>query len=189
MRYGIPEKLLSDSRREFENELLQGMWKLCGIKKIYTTPYHPQTNGKVEQMNQTIIYMLKCLQEQYKSNWRSHVNKLVHTYNSKRSATGHQRLPIDVLLPSQSNHTTSYPEFAKKWEDQTRQAYQIANNHSEAKKNININRRNTKVKSLNILKPGDRVLVRHLSERGRTGKLRNHWEAKIHKIISAIGDD
>ena len=108
MRYGIPEKLLSDSGREFENELLQGMSKLCGIKKICTTPYHPQTNGKVERMNQTIITMLKCLLEQYKSNWHNHVNKLVHAYNSKRSAIGHQRLPIDVLLPSQSNHTTSY---------------------------------------------------------------------------------
>ena len=70
-----------------------------------------------------------------------------------------------------------------------RQVYQIANNHSEARKNKNINRRNTKVKSLNILKPGDRVLVRHLSERGRTGKLRNHWEEKIYKIVSTIGDD
>ena len=42
---------------------------------------------------------------------------------------------------------------------------------------------------MNILKPGDRVLVRNLSERGRTGKLKNHWEEKMHKIVSAIGDD
>ena len=33
------------------------------------------------------------------------------------------------------------------------------------------------------------MLVRNLSERGGTGKLRNHWEEKIHKIVSAIGDN
>ena len=125
MRYGIPEKLLSHRGREFENELFQRLSKLYGVKKIRTTPYHPQSNGRVEQMNQTIINMLKCLPEQYKSNWRSHVNKLVHGYNSnKRSATGyspyyllfgrHPRLPIDVLLPSQSSHTSLYPEYVKK---------------------------------------------------------------------------
>ena len=144
--------------------------------------------------------MLKCLPEQYKSNWCNHVNKLVHAYNStKSSATGyspyyllfgrHPRLPIDVLLPSQSSHTSSYPEYAKKWGDQMRQAYQIPKNHSDARRKKDINRHNTKVKSLNILKPGDRVLVRNLSEGGGTGKLRNHWEEKIHKIVSAIGDD
>ena len=118
MRYGIPEKLLSDRRREFENELFQWLPKLCSIKKIRTTPYHPQTNGQVEQMTQIIINMLKCLPEQYKSNGHNHVNKLVHAYNStKSSATGyfpyyllfgrHWRLPIDLLLLWQSNHKTS----------------------------------------------------------------------------------
>ena len=69
-----------------------------------------------------------------------------------------------------------------------RQAYQIAKNHSEARKKKDINRHNTKVKPLNIINPGDRVLVRNLSERGGTGKLRNHWEEKIHKIVSVIGE-
>ena len=50
----------------------------------------------------------------------------------------HPRLPIDVLLPSQSNHTSSYPEYAKKWEDQMRQAYQIAKIHSQERRKISI---------------------------------------------------
>ena len=64
-------------------------------------------------------------------------------------------LHLDVLLPSHSNHTSSYPEYAKKWGDQMKQAYQIAKNNSEVRKKKDINRHNTKVKSLNILKPGD----------------------------------
>ena len=64
-------------------------------------------------------------------------------------------LHLDVLLPSHSSHTSSYPEYAKKWGDQMKQAYQIAKNNSEVRKKKDINRHNTKVKSLNILKPGD----------------------------------
>ena len=33
------------------------------------------------------------------------------------------------------------------------------------------------------------MLVRNLFQRGGTGKLRNHWEEKIHKIVSATEDD
>ena len=97
------------------------------------------------------------------------------------------KIPIDVLLPSQSNHASSYPEYAKKWEDQMRQAYQIAKIHSQERGKISIDI--TKVKSLIILKPGDRVLAGNLNEREGTGKLRINWKQKIHKIASTIGDD
>ena len=95
----------------------------------------------------------------------------------------------DVLLPSQNDRAALYPEYAKKWEDQMRQAYQIAKGHSETRKKKYINRHNTKVRSLNILKLGDRVLVRNISKTEGIGKLRNHWTEKIHKIVSAIGDN
>ena len=34
---------------------------------------------------------------------------------------------------------------------------------------------------------GDRVLVRNMTPRGGTGKLRNHWEDSIHKVIRQVG--
>ena len=102
--HDVPEK--------FEIELFERLSKHCGIKKIFGTPYHSQTNGQVKQMNETI---LKYLPEQYKSIWRHHINNLVHAYNTnKSSATGyypyylsfdrHPRLPIGVLLLSPNYH-------------------------------------------------------------------------------------
>ena len=40
-----------------------------------------------------------------------------------------------------------------------------------------------------MLHPGDRVLVRNMTPRGGTGKLRNHWEEHIHVVIRQVGKD
>ena len=83
LRYGLPGKILHDQGREFENNLFSQLSKYCGIKRLRTTPYHPQTNGQTERMNQTILAMLKTLPEHHKTQWKNHVNKLVHTTAQK----------------------------------------------------------------------------------------------------------
>ena len=47
LRFGTPDKILQDKSREFENKLFTHLSKLCNIKRLCRTPYHPQCNGQV----------------------------------------------------------------------------------------------------------------------------------------------
>ncbi len=40
-----------------------------------------------------------------------------------------------------------------------------------------------------VLCPGDRVLVKNLTPRGGTGKLRNHWEDVVHTVVRQVGGE
>ena len=197
LRFGIPGKILHDQGKEFENSLFKQLSKLCGIKRLRTTPYHPEGNGQCERMNKTIISMLKTLTEANKSSWKDHINKIVYAYNcTKHSTTGcspyyllfgrKPRLPIDLLLAPDTNATQHQSKYMDKWKTEMEQAYKIAAHKSSQRKGYDIERHKEKKPCLTTLELGDRVLVRNLSERGGTGKM---IEPEIHTIISPIGEN
>ena len=59
--YGFPRCLLSDQGTEFCNAILNEMCIYLNIKKLCTSPYHPQTNGAVECVHQTLERMITKL--------------------------------------------------------------------------------------------------------------------------------
>ena len=52
--YDFPQCLLSDQATEFCNANLNKMCIYLNIKKLHTLSYHPQTNGTVERVHQTL---------------------------------------------------------------------------------------------------------------------------------------
>ncbi|XP_042265492.1 uncharacterized protein LOC121895974 [Thunnus maccoyii] len=68
-RHGFPEKIRSDNGTHFKNQDLQKVEILLGLKHAFGTVYHPQSQGKVERMNQTVKTRLAKICEQTKLNW------------------------------------------------------------------------------------------------------------------------
>ena len=59
--YGFPESLLSDQGTEFCNAILNKICIYLNIKKLHTSLYHPQMNGAVECVQQTLEPMIAKL--------------------------------------------------------------------------------------------------------------------------------
>ena len=59
--YGFPRCLMSDQGKEFCNNILKEMCYYLNIKKVRTMPYHPQSNGTVERVHQTLRRMIAKL--------------------------------------------------------------------------------------------------------------------------------
>ena len=69
-RFGLPSRILHDQGKEFENDLFRHIQTLTSITNSRTTPYHPEWNGIVLRMNQTILSMMRTLEEAEKSPWK-----------------------------------------------------------------------------------------------------------------------
>jgi hypothetical protein len=137
---------------------------------------------------------LPGLQENQKSRWKDHVNKVVHAYNCTRNDTtgyspffllfGRQpQLPIDLLLdPNLVTTSKTYPQYVSEWKNAMHEAYQLAGRKAK-EKGDKANKHYARWVRSSVLQPGDRVLVRNLSERGGPGKLRSYWGKDIHTLL------
>ena len=67
------------------SSVIDKMCKILGMKKLQTTPYHPQTNGLVERSHQTIMRMIWKLGADTKANWPGQLAEIVHAYNATHS--------------------------------------------------------------------------------------------------------
>ena len=99
------------------------------------------------------------------------------------------RLPIDLAFNLQkTNDPTDYPQYVAKWKTAMQETYTKAS--AAANKNAAGGKKHydKKIRS-SLLQPGDRVLVRNLSQRGGPGKLRAYWEERVHVVKSRKGPD
>ena len=61
--------ILSDIRTEFKNNLMNQVLQQLGIDRIFSAPYHPQSNGKLEVFHKYLKPKLKKLCERDPTNW------------------------------------------------------------------------------------------------------------------------
>ena len=84
--FGVPAYLVSDQGKAFMGHVITHLCELYGVQKLRTSPYHAQTNGQVERMNQTIIHMIGKLEEDKKACWSEHLPELLMAYNATCSS-------------------------------------------------------------------------------------------------------
>ena len=75
-----PRYILFDNGMEFKNNLMDQVLKQLGIERIFSTPYHPQSSGKLEVFHKYLKPTLKKLCEMDLSNWDKYINQVLASY-------------------------------------------------------------------------------------------------------------
>ena len=193
--YGFPEKFISDQGRNFESDLIKELCKIAGVKKVHTTPYHPQGNGQCERFNSTLCNMLGTLSEEEKSDWKSHLGCMTHAYNCTKHASTtyssyylmfgrHPRLPIDVefgLNKPNCSDNSSKSRYIQKLRRRLNYAFQKASKYSDQQANKYKHSYDKSVKRPQ-LHEHDLALVKIVAHKGRH-KLQDRWEPEEYVVI------
>nr|KAG5689435.1 hypothetical protein BaRGS_012257 [Batillaria attramentaria] len=178
LRFGFPARIHHDQGGEFENRLMQEMQRLCGVASSRTMPYRPEGNGQVERFNRTLLNMLRTLPGDKKSRWHLSLPQMVHAYNCTRNdATGYSpfyllfgrspRLPVDILFglaTADSLPPKSTSKYVQEFRESLQEAYRKAATSAEREAGHHREQFNKTARAVSI-RPGDRVLVRNMSER------------------------
>ena len=75
-----PRYILSDNGTEFKNNLMDQVLEQLGIDRIFSAPYHLQSNGKLKIFHKYLKPTLKKLCEKDPVNWDKYINQVLASY-------------------------------------------------------------------------------------------------------------
>ena len=150
--HGVPKTIVSDRDVKF----LSYFWKtLCaklGIKLLFSSAYHPQTDGQTEVTNRTLSTLLRVLIKKNIKEWEACLPIAEYAYNRARySTTGKSPFevvygfnplsPLDILpLPLQERtnlDASARASYIKKMHEDTRHTIECQVQRLVTKLNIN----------------------------------------------------
>ena len=196
--FGAPAYFVSDQRKAFTGHVVTHLCELYRVQKLRTSPYHAQTNGQVERMNQTIICMIGKLEDR-KACWSEHLPELLMAYNATRSAvTGYSpyyllfgrrpRIPVDYLFPTlcDSPHQTKMEVSVAVMQKRLKEAFTVVRHltsEEAARQCCYYDRKAGAV----ALQPGDIVMVHTNGFVGKR-KVKDCWEDGGFIVKSQLED-
>lgn len=133
--FGIPESILSDQGSDFTSDLIKELNRLFKIKKIFSSPYHPQTNGALERSHLTLKEYLKHNINQNQNDWDEYVELAMFTYNThNHKSTGFtpfelvygHKAHIPSSLNSKPQFRYSYDDYYSNLQHKFNKSYEIA---------------------------------------------------------------
>ena len=185
--FGAPAYLISDQGKTFMGHLITNLCELYGVQKLRTLPYHAQTNGQVERMNQTIIHMIGKLEQDKKAHWSEHLPEMLSAYNGTRSVvTGYSpyfllfgrkaRMPVDYLFPTLHDlpHQTKMEVSVAAMQKRLKEAFAVARHFTSQEAAKQRGYYDHKAGAV-ALQPGDVVMVHTDGFVGKQ-KVKDWWE-------------
>ena len=197
--FSVPANLISDQGKAFTGHIITHLCDLYGVQKLRTSPYHAQTNGQVERMNQTIISMIGKLEEDKKACWSEHLLELLLAYNVTRSAVTRyspyyllfgrrSRIPVDYLFPTLRDlpHQTKMEVSVAAMQKRLKEAFAVARHLTSEEAAKQCRYYDHKAGAV-ALQPGDIVMV-HTDGLVGKRKVKDRWEDRGFIVESQLED-
>ena len=76
-RYGTPTFIQSDNGVQLAAHMTQEFLRQASVSQVFSTTYHPRTNGLVERQNRTLIMHLRVYCSRYMKDWDFYLPQVV----------------------------------------------------------------------------------------------------------------
>ena len=86
-RHLCPWFILSDNGTEFKNQIFDKVMKDLGIERIFSAPYHPQNNWKLETFHKFLKSTLKKMCAKDQDKWDDYIEQVLGTYRGVPNLT------------------------------------------------------------------------------------------------------
>ena len=85
--HGIPQSIVSDRDTRFMSRFWRAVFDTLESKLLYSSAYHPQTDGQTERMNRTLEQMLRMYTYKEPTEWDKRLGALEFAYNNSVQAS------------------------------------------------------------------------------------------------------
>lgn len=93
---GLPREVITDRDKPFTSGVLRALCSSPGITQHFTSIYHPQSDGLVEQLNKTLKAMIRKVAQRHPNQWDLCLNALLFAIReTSQASTG--LAPFDLL--------------------------------------------------------------------------------------------
>jgi transposase InsO family protein len=141
-KFGTPRCILTDNGTHFTSSLTNELIKEIGATHLYSTPYHPQSNGQIERFNSTMDAKIAALSNSRKTNWDDQLSLVTFNYNTSTHSSTKQ-VPFEMMYGRKPvlpfDHQDAHVTIDYDTEHTKKLNQYLSTLNEQAKQNIKIN--------------------------------------------------
>lgn len=125
--HGVPRDIVSDRGPQFTSVFWRELMTSLGVTSLYSTAYHPQTDGQTERTNQTLEQYLRCFINDIQDNWADLLPIAQFSYNS----ASHSSIGMSPLQANLGYNPTFMPSLTNNFRCQSAEELAILINQTQ----------------------------------------------------------
>jgi transposase InsO family protein len=95
-RWGLSHNIISDRGSVFVSDLWKGLFTKLGVSLLFSTAYHPQTDGQSEATNQYLQTVLRFFVNECQDDWSTHLGEAEFVINNSTNSST-KSAPNEIL--------------------------------------------------------------------------------------------